>query len=1206
LITSRQRLAALEGAIIVDLKVMAEDEALQLLRQLAGVERIQSEPEVAKRIIALCGQLPLAIRIAGGKLRAKPHWNLKTYASQLSDERQQLERLQLGDLSVRASFALSYRDLAPDDARLFRLLGLLSEPGFVPEVAAVLLEVEPDTAWEVLERLVDLQLLEPAGGEHYRFHDLMRLFAQEQLEQEEPTEEQQATRSRADRWYLTASEVHFYAQAAILDRYVPSSSPAADPEMLDAILGVLETRKDLRRYFFRSGPSTAWASILYERGFFKHPPPRQKTEQGYVLPSWDVLYYLDSIAAQVPDVVVQVAGSFEGEGWYISLVIRALRNIPAEQAAKLLPRIIQWLNEPHIAASIASETAGLVAHLAQGKQLDAALDLMHALTAPIPSAKAKTVGGIVLGAEAQPKFLNVHDYEMEQFFENFIPQLASLVPERVVATLQEHLCTAIRLEAEALGEPDFEARSWRAAIEDTGQDLDNTYRDRLLRALRDALAVWVQTDASAAEPFIEQYLHDKRAILRRLGFHILGRFPTEYRTLVTEQLCRFENLDDTSIHHEFFMLLQAGFPLLDVPGRDALVAAICDGPPPERVRGLAEWARQNKGVTDVEEYSRAHTQNWIRERLWMLRNHLSGEPLEMLEGLNKELGPPRIPPGFLRWSSGGFAVQEISPSSVQDLALMPPEQLVRFVQKWQPDPEQAFGPEQVSYEGFANAVAEVILKDHPNYEKQLASIALYRPEFAYALLKRIRDGKPATSEAWKLGIGLCETLLDNRIVRTDMTRAFEVGWVEVRRAIVRLIQLGLNNEQHRVPVDLLPRVRDILLVLLDDPDPDAETDRPPEGYAGHEDPVTVAINAVRSSALLSLIEYAELRVRLADEEGREPTLEGLGPKRLEPVVREALTRKLDRHEDPSWAVHSVYGQYLTYLYWLDQEWVESHVDQILPEGEDDDSVRYYIAAWDSYVGSRDHLYTPIIELLRPKYKRAIYNLGKGWVTRTHFGPGRHLASHVALEYLRSDYELSLPAGPQNLIALFYREAPVEVRGGVPWTFWRVLEGSVPANRETYWPRVRVVWEWRARQASTANHSTDFDDEMQWFAHILPVLPGSETIASLWPLLEALLPHVTRSEQRTTAWDAVEKYLAVEVDRDPVRAIRFYHLMHEQRPPFEWYRATDEARKIVETASADKNACRDALSLIGTLAQRGNYEFQDIYERHKGCLTGGTL
>jgi len=622
------------------------------------------------------------------------------------------------------------------------------------------------------------------------------------------------------------------------------------------------------------------------------------------------------------------------------------------------------------------------------------------------------------------------------------------------------------------------------------------------------------------------------------------------------------------------------------------------------VKKLVERAKENKGMTDVAGYSRRHVQHWIRDRLWMLQGYLHGKPADTLKELNVELGPPEIPPGFLRWSSGGFAVREIAPISEQELAQMPPEQLVRYVQEWQPDPQQAFGPEQISYEGLASSVAKVVLTDPQKYEEHLAPIVLSRPEFAYALLGRIRDEKPTTSKAWEFGIRLCEILLEDQTVRTDMTRAFYVSWVEVRRAVVRLIQLGLNSEQHRIPADVLPRVRDILLVLLNDPDPDAEADHPPEGYAGHEDPATVAINAVRSSALLALIEYAGLRARLADEEAQEPIPKGPGPRRLEAVVREALTKKLDRREDPSWAVHSVYGRYLSWLFWLDKEWVEAHIDQILPE--DEDSVWYYVAAWDSYVISH-RSWPPGLEFLRPKYARAIHNLSEGRVTKTllRTGPERGLAIHVAGEYLRSDYDLESPAGPDNLVTLFFQEAPPQARSGVTWFFWRVLEGD-PANRETYWPRVRAVWEWRARDARAASHSTDFDDEMQWFAHLLPVVPESETIESLWPLLETLLPHITRSKYRTGAWDAVEKYLSAEVERDPVRAIRLYHLMHEQRPPFEFYRPSDQARKIIETAAASKNACRDALSLIDLLARRGNYEFCDVYERHKDCLAGGAV
>jgi len=207
LVTSRALLSALEGAEALNLEVMPETEALSLLRKLAGARRIKAEPKAARRIVKLCGYLPLAIRIAGGKLRGKPHWTLAAYASRLSDQRGRLQRLKLGDLEVRASFAISYRDLAPADARLFRLLGLLVGPDFASDVASALVEVYPEAAEEGLEHLVDAQLLEAAGGGRYKFHDLMRLFARERLEEEESAGEQHAARLRCASFYLAVSHI---------------------------------------------------------------------------------------------------------------------------------------------------------------------------------------------------------------------------------------------------------------------------------------------------------------------------------------------------------------------------------------------------------------------------------------------------------------------------------------------------------------------------------------------------------------------------------------------------------------------------------------------------------------------------------------------------------------------------------------------------------------------------------------------------------------------------------------------------------------------------------------------------------------------------------------------------------------------------------------------------------------------------------------
>jgi hypothetical protein len=176
---------------------------------------------------------------------------------------------------------------------------------------------------------------------------------------------------------------------------------------------------------------------------------------------------------------------------------------------------------------------------------------------------------------------------------------------------------------------------------------------------------------------------------------------------------------------------------------------------------------------------------------------------------------------------------------------MSPDELVAFLKKWQPAPDRQFGPERVSYRGLANTVASAVVDNLRKYADSLVSIALHHPEFAYALLDRFKEGEQAKTVPWDLIITFCEELLADDTVRQDMSRAFERSWVNVRQSIVWLLGVGLNNPERAIPSEYLSRVRDVLLVLIDDPDPDPASDRPPEGWAGHKDPATVAINHVR-------------------------------------------------------------------------------------------------------------------------------------------------------------------------------------------------------------------------------------------------------------------------------------------------------------------------------------------------------------------------
>lgn len=185
IITSRAVLTDLPGARHLELDVLDDAEAHDLFTCIVGADRTDREPEQAVAILRACGHLPLAIRIAAGKLLGRPAWSLRVLRERLEDESRRLSELRLGDLGVRASFDLSVR-LLPDDAitalRLFGILGPQTVPGWV--VAPLLDRADAD---DVLDTLVDANLArltttDATGQPRYRLHDLLRAYAAEGAE----------------------------------------------------------------------------------------------------------------------------------------------------------------------------------------------------------------------------------------------------------------------------------------------------------------------------------------------------------------------------------------------------------------------------------------------------------------------------------------------------------------------------------------------------------------------------------------------------------------------------------------------------------------------------------------------------------------------------------------------------------------------------------------------------------------------------------------------------------------------------------------------------------------------------------------------------------------------------------------------------------------------------------------------------------------
>jgi DNA-binding SARP family transcriptional activator len=184
LVTSRRPLAGLESAGHLVLPELSGAESVEFLAGIAGDERVSADPDTASGIAELCDRLPLAIRIAGARLAARPHWTLRDLADRLTDEHRRLDELEVGDLAVRASLSLTYRVLQPDIQRLFRVLGQLTGTDFPAWVAATLVGSPVTEVIDGLELLVDWHLLDiaqrdAAGRQRYRIHDLLAVFARE-------------------------------------------------------------------------------------------------------------------------------------------------------------------------------------------------------------------------------------------------------------------------------------------------------------------------------------------------------------------------------------------------------------------------------------------------------------------------------------------------------------------------------------------------------------------------------------------------------------------------------------------------------------------------------------------------------------------------------------------------------------------------------------------------------------------------------------------------------------------------------------------------------------------------------------------------------------------------------------------------------------------------------------------------------------------
>ncbi|MGW4382961.1 ATP-binding protein [Kitasatospora sp. NPDC004531] len=226
LVTSRNPLVGLDDAHLLTLDVLPEDDAVDLLRRVAGTDP-DADPALAE-LARLAGRLPLALRILGARLRHRPRLTAAALVEELREERHRLGLLRDEDRDLAALFRASYRDLPPEEQRLLRLLGVL--PGEDLEVcaAAHLLGADRRDAERLLESLLAHHLLAQPTPGRYRMHDLVRSWARTLAEEEPPARREIAARRLLDHYQDTAERAG-HRLARYRGHRPPPAGPAPRP-----------------------------------------------------------------------------------------------------------------------------------------------------------------------------------------------------------------------------------------------------------------------------------------------------------------------------------------------------------------------------------------------------------------------------------------------------------------------------------------------------------------------------------------------------------------------------------------------------------------------------------------------------------------------------------------------------------------------------------------------------------------------------------------------------------------------------------------------------------------------------------------------------------------------------------------------------------------------------------------------------------------
>lgn len=497
---------------------------------------------------------------------------------------------------------------------------------------------------------------------------------------------------------LDKFESRYLAYHRTLDNLLSLSSPtAADIKTLR-----LNVPNNLVAfgYFFGNLNNPAWLDPLSADDFFGHPPePEYEREKDRVnFPRWPESRYLARMAPLSPDKVLEIClhiPATDNIRIHEDLADVAL-GLPAELSARLVPLAVDWLKSPY-QLGLPEKLGALVAHLAEGRQIEQALLLARELLTILPDPRTMGKGDKIPTFFSLDPQTRIEGWHYRRIINHQLPALLDAAGEKLLALLcgllQDAAC--LSLQPGDVG-PEDRSYIWRPAIEHDSRRGD--FKDTLVSSVRDTAIRLAQEPPGRIPSLVESLESRPWHIFHRIALHLLRHFPETTGDLIAERLTNKDYFDELAFRHEYFLLIRDCFASLTKDQQMRILGWIDAGTNLER---LKDWHESFVGRPPTEEEIERYGKSWKLERLAPIRDELPDNWRRFYVELVTELGEPRDPEYVYPPPSVTSADVSIPKKSV-DLQSMSVDEIVSFLRTWSP-PDDAFdqSPEGLRSASFA-------------------------------------------------------------------------------------------------------------------------------------------------------------------------------------------------------------------------------------------------------------------------------------------------------------------------------------------------------------------------------------------------------------------------------------------------------------------------------------------------------------------------